>query len=262
MNDLLAQIVACKRERLDESRRRRPLIELRAAVASEGKPPGRMITALRADRVNVIAEIKRRSPSRGVIRADFDPVAIATAYTAGGAAAISVLTEEDFFDGSLECLASVRKVTELPLLRKDFIFDEYQLYEAAEIGADAILLIAAILDSGKLNDLMQGAYGLGLDALVEVHDAAEAEEVLRFDVRLLGVNNRDLHTFVTDLNTSIDLAAILPRTLTLVSESGIRSRADIERLRRSGFHAFLIGEELMRAEDEAALLRELTAEFG
>ena len=256
MNDILSKIVARKRERLAEARRRRPGAKLREALVPRAEPH-RFILALRREAIRVIAEIKRRSPSKGIIREHFDPVAIARNYTANGAAAISVLTEEDFFDGSLDHLRSVGAVTGLPLLRKDFIFDEYQLYEAAEAGADAILLIAAMLDGPEFNDLLQTAHGLGLDVLVEVHDRGEAEKVLRYDVRLLGVNNRDLRTFKTELETSLALAADLPRSLTLVSESGIRTRDDIERLRGAGFHAFLIGEELMRAGDEGAALREI-----
>jgi indole-3-glycerol phosphate synthase len=256
MSDILSQIVARKRERLAEARRQRPLAELRAAVQPRAEA-SRLLKALRRDAVNIIAEIKRRSPSKGIIRQNFDPVAIARNYLAGGAAAISILTEEDFFDGALDHLRAAREVTGLPLLRKDFIFDEYQIYEAAHAGADAILLIAAMLDGAQFNDLLQTAHGLGLDALVEVHDWDEAEKVLRDEVRVLGVNNRDLRTFVTDLNTSLALAARLPRALTLVSESGIRTRDDIARLREAGFSAFLIGEELMRAEDEGTALRGL-----
>jgi len=256
MSDVLSQIVSRKRERLDELKRRRPLSELRAAVIPHSDC-GRMVSALRRDSINIIAEVKQRSPSKGVIRADFDPVDIARNYDAAGAAAISVLTEEDYFAGSLDYLRAIRAITRLPLLRKDFTFDEYQIYEAIEAGADAILLIAAVLDGAQFNDLMQTAYGLGLDVLVEIHDRAEAEEVLRFEVRLLGVNNRNLRTFETDLATSINLAGDLPDELTLVSESGIRTREDIERLRAAGYHAFLIGEELMRAGDEGAALRSL-----
>lgn len=256
MSDLLSQIVSRKRERLDELKRRRPFSELRAAVVPHSAC-GRMVSALRRDGINIIAEVKQRSPSRGIIRVDFDPVDIARNYDTAGAAAISVLTEEDYFAGSLDYLRAVRAVTDLPLLRKDFTFDEYQIYEAIEAGADAILLIAAVLDGLQFNDLMQTAHGLGLDVLVEIHDRAEAEKVLRFEVRLLGVNNRNLRTFETDLTTSINLAGELPDKLTLVSESGIRTREDIDRLRAAGYHAFLIGEELMRAGDEAAALRAL-----
>ena len=258
MNDILTKIVARKQERLAESKRLKPL----AALRSETQPtsePHRFVAALQRDAVNIIAEIKRRSPSKGIIREQFDPESIAANYTAGGAACISVLTEEDFFDGSLENLCAVRVVTGVPLLRKDFIFDEYQIYEAAQAGADAILLIAAMLDGEQFNDLLQTAHGLGLDVLVEIHDQAEAEKVLRYDVQLLGVNNRNLRTFETTLETSVRLVAELPKHLTLVSESGIRTRADIDRLRAAGFHAFLIGEELMRAADEGAALQALLA---
>lgn len=256
MTDILQQIVARKRERLVEAKRQVPLAELRATMPTITSG-GRFVQALQRDAVNVIAEIKRRSPSKGVIRENFDPVAIARNYTAAGAAALSCLTEEDFFDGSLAHLRRVRRATALPLLRKDFIFDEYQLCEAVHAEADAVLLIAALLDVAQLNDLLQTAAGLGLDVLVEVHDHAELEHALRCDVQLLGINNRDLRTFKTTLDTSLMLAAELPGALTLVSESGIRTRADIERLRHAGFDAFLIGEELMRAEDEGAALRAL-----
>lgn len=259
MSDILEQIVARRRERLEEAKRRLPqeqlLAELPTVIGG-----GRFVSALRQNGVNIIAEIKRRSPSKGVIRENFDPVKIARNYTANGAAAISVLTEEDFFDGSLDHLRRARDVAPLPLLRKDFIFDEYQIYEAASAGADAILLIAAMLDDERLGALLNDAYSLGLDALVEVHDCEELEKALRHDVRLLGINNRNLRTFETTLDTSLRLAADLPKEITLVSESGIRTRADIDRLRAAGFHAFLIGEELMRAEDEGKALRELLPE--
>lgn len=256
MADILEQIVERKRERLAESKRRIPLKELRASMPTVGGK-GILVPALWRDGINIIAEIKRRSPSKGVIRENFDPVSIARNYVANGAAAISCLTEEDFFDGSLENLRAVREVSPLPILRKDFIFDPYQIYEAVQARADAILLIAAMLEGEQLNDLMQTAYDLGLDVLVEIHDRAEMEKVMAYDVRLLGINNRNLRTFVTTLDTSIELAAALPKTITLVSESGIRTRQDIDRLRLAGFHAFLIGEELMRAQDEGKALKEL-----
>lgn len=262
MNDILARIVARKRERLAACKQAKSLADLRAEVQATTEPH-RFVAALQSDGqrdgINIIAEIKRRSPSKGIIRENFDPEAIAASYTANGAAALSVLTEEDFFDGSLEHLAAVRVVTSLPLLRKDFIFDEYQIYEAAQAGADAILLIAAMLEPTEFNDLLQTAYGLGLDVLVEIHDRAEAEKVLPYDVRLLGVNNRNLHTFVTTLDTSLTLAAELPNNITLVSESGIRTRADIDLLRAAGYQAFLIGEEFMRSNDEGAALRTLVS---
>lgn len=258
MSDILDKIVARKRERLAEAKRKQPLEDLIAKMPTL-IGGGRFIRALQGDGIKIIAEIKRRSPSKGIIREDFNPVSIARSYTANGAAAISCLTEEDFFDGSLEFLRAVRQVTPLPLLRKDFIFDEYQLYEALDAEADAILLIAAMLDGEQLNDLMQAAYALGLDVLVEIHDRGEMENVLKYDVRLLGINNRNLRTFATTLDTSVELAADLPKTITLISESGIRTRQDIDRLRSAGFQAFLIGEEFMRAGDEGAALKALVS---
>ncbi len=252
MHDILSQIVERKRERVEEAKRTRPI------ATRTFRTPGKFIAALRKNPVSIIAEIKRRSPSKGVIREHFDPAAIARNYEANGAAAISVLTEEDFFDGSLEHLKQVRATTTLPLLRKDFIFDEYQVFEAAEAGADAILLIAAMLDHDEIERLLNVAHGVGLDVLVEVHDCDELNKTLKHDVKLLGVNNRDLRTFATDISTSIALARDLPASLTLVSESGIRSREEITRLGAAGFHAVLIGEELMRAQDEGAALRSLT----
>ena len=258
MSDILEKIVARKRQRLEEARRQTPLRQLKASMATVGGK-GILAPALRRDGVNIIAEIKRRSPSKGVIRENFDPVGIARNYTTGGAAAISCLTEEDFFDGSLDHLKAARDVTPLPILRKDFTFDEYQIYEAVHAGADAILLIAAMLEAERFNDLLELSHRLGIDALVEIHDREEMEMVMRYDVRLLGINNRNLRTFETRLETSLELAAELPKTITLVSESGIRTREDINRLRAAGFHAFLIGEELMRADDEGAALKALVS---
>ena len=256
MTDVLSQIVARKRERVEEAKLRLPFSELLATMPTSAGG-GRFIGPLGRDGINIIAEIKRRSPSKGIIRQNFDPVSIALSYSDNGAAAISVLTEEDFFDGSLDHLRAVREVSDLPLLRKDFIFDEYQLYEAAHAGANAVLLIAATLDETQFNDLLQSAYGLGLDALVEVHDREEIEMVMRYDVRLLGINNRNLRTFETTLETSLRLASDLPKSVILVSESGISTSEDIAHLRSAGFHAFLIGEELLRAPGEGKALREL-----
>ncbi|MBK9312794.1 MAG: indole-3-glycerol phosphate synthase TrpC [Acidobacteria bacterium] len=259
MTDILEQIVARKKDRLIAAKKLMPASVLMAHLpASAGGDS--FIEAVKRCGINIIAEIKRRSPSKGIIREDFDPVAIARNYTENGAAAISCLTEEDFFDGSLEYLRAVRGITSIPILRKDFIFDEYQLIEARQAGADAILLIAAMLDGSLFNDLLQAASSLGLDALVEIHDRRELDEVMRYDVKLLGINNRNLRTFETTLETSIDLAKDLPPSVTLVSESGIRTRQDIDRLRDAGFHAFLIGEELMRAPDEGKSLREMIVE--
>ncbi len=256
MADILTQIVERKRERIAEARRRLPAAELLRRAVTHA-PDHVFEAALQRDRINIIAEVKRRSPSRGLIREDFDPPGIARNYDSAGAAAISVLTEEDFFAGNLNDLRAIRSISSRPLLRKDFIVDEYQLYESIDAGADAVLLIAAILEDRLFASLLETAYGLGLDVLVEIHDLEEAERVLRHKVRILGVNNRDLRSFETRLETSIDLAPSLPDSCTLVSESGIKTRADIEKLRSAGFHAVLIGEELMRAADERKALLEL-----
>ena len=256
MPDILTQIVERKRERIAEARRRLPEDELRRRAVPH--PPNHVFeSALNADGINIIAEVKRRSPSRGLIREDFDPASIARNYDSAGAAAISILTEQDFFAGSLSDLRAIRSISSRPLLRKDFIVDEYQLYESVDAGADAVLLIAAILDDHLFAALLETCHGLGVDALVEIHDRVEADRVLRHDVRILGVNNRNLRSFETTLETSIELAPGLPASCTLVSESGIRTRADIDRLRAAGFRAVLIGEELMRAADERAALLKL-----
>jgi indole-3-glycerol phosphate synthase len=259
MSDILEQIVARKRESLDRAKQQLSYSELLATMPTN-IGAGRFIGPLQSDGVNIIAEVKRRSPSKGLIREKFDPMAVVRNYTNNGAAAISILTEEDFFDGSLDHLRAAREITDRPLLRKDFIFDDYQICEAAHAGADAVLLIAALLDESQLDDFLQTAHSLGLDALVEVHDRDELEKAMRYDVQLLGVNNRNLRTFETTIETSFQLAAALPRSITLVSESGVRTREDIDRLRAAGFHAFLIGEELMRSDDEGKALRELIAD--
>jgi indole-3-glycerol phosphate synthase len=222
--------------------------------------PRSMIGALRkAGRTNIIAEIKRRSPSKGVLRDDFNPAAIASRYEEAGAAAISVLTEEDFFDGSLEHLRSVRERVKVPVLRKDFIIDESQIHEASAAGADAILLIVAILDDGLLSDLIGLSDELKIDALVEVHNAGEMERAARAGARLIGVNNRDLTTFTVGLETSERLAPLAPPEAVLVSESGINSGRDVSRLTRAGYSAFLVGEHFMRAPDPGMALGLLIA---
>jgi indole-3-glycerol phosphate synthase len=214
-------------------------------------------------RVNVIAEIKRRSPSKGVIREDFDPVWIAESYSQAGAAALSILTEEDFFEGSLDYLRAIRsRLPEMPLLRKDFLFDDYQVHESAEAGADAILLIAAILEDARLAALIDAATKAGLDALVEVHTREEMERASRAGARVIGINNRDLTDFSVDIDTSIRLAPQAPSSAILVSESGINSGKDISRLGTAGFHAFLVGEQLMRAPVPGHALERLIMEAG
>jgi indole-3-glycerol phosphate synthase len=217
------------------------------------------LAALRQRAPAIIAEIKRASPSKGLIRSDFDPVWIAGRYAAAGASALSVLTEEHFFQGSLQYLESIRAAVPIPLLRKDFTIDPYQVSEARAWGADAVLLIAAILDDAALRDLHATARGLDLDVLVEVHSEEELERVRDLGATLIGVNNRDLRTFVTRLATAEWLRPLMPPGVTAVAESGIETPADIARLRRAGYDVFLIGESLMRAPDPGEALAALLA---
>lgn len=248
---ILDRIVARKREEVAALKRR----GLRPAAEKPDAPRGFMAALLaRPGEVTIIAEIKKASPSKGVIRPDFEPLAIASAYRRGGAAAISVLTDRDFFQGSLDYIAQVRGRVPLPVLRKDFLIDPLQVEEAAVCGADAILLIAAILEVGQLRDLRQQAEELGMDVLVEIHDQAEAEKALDAGARLIGVNNRDLRDFSMDINTTFRLRRLIPPEIPLVSESGIRDHADILALAEHGICAALVGETLMRADDPGQAL--------
>ena len=254
--DLLATIVAGTR-RITASRRAiEPLgaLERRASVMS---PRGDLFEARlrRLDGFNVIAECKRRSPSRGVLAPEYDPVRIARAYAGGGAAAISVLTEPTFFDGALAHLQAVRAAVDVPLLRKDFVVDEYQLFEARANGADAVLLIVAALDQAALESLQARAWQLGLATLVEVHDREELSRAVESGARVIGVNNRNLRTLKVDVKASDDLAARMPKGIVAVSESGLQSRTDLERLAAAGYGAFLIGERFMTDPDPAAAIR-------
>ena len=237
-------------------------LRARALVRRKGATAHALGAALKeGDGVKIIAEIKRASPSRGTIRAGVEPAWMAQRYEAGGAAAISVLTEEDRFHGSLDDLRDVRSVTGLPLLRKDFIFDEYQLYEAAEAGADALLLIVAALDDHQLATLRRIAEDeMRMDALVEVHNVEELSRAHASGATLVGVNNRNLRTFEVSLETSVELAQHVPPGVTLISESGLRGGSDLRRLRALGYRGFLIGETLMRAADPEKTLRELIEE--
>lgn len=258
MGDILQEIMGRKAERLAEARRERPLADLEREIAAGRRRASIRFgdSLARADRVNVVAEVKRASPSRGVIRADLDPVDVAAGY-APWAAAISVLTEEDYFHGSLDVLSRIRDRVDAPLLRKDFLFDPYQLVEAVVAGADAVLLIVAALERERFGDLLAAARDLDLDVLVEVHTPQELETVLHFGHNLVGINNRDLRTFEVDVSTSYRIASGAPADMLLVSESGIESRALIDDLRRGGFAAFLIGEHLMRAPVPGDALRAL-----
>ena len=258
--DLLRTIIAAT-ERITELRREvEPLavLEKRAAAAM---PHGERFEAGlgQVGRVNVIAECKRRSPSKGVLAESYDPVIIAKQYEAGGAAAISVLTEPTFFDGSLEHLRSVRSAVELPLLRKDFIVDEYQVFEARANGADAILLIVAGLGQAQMQRLQLRAWELGLAALVEVHNEEELMRAVDIGARLIGVNNRNLRTLAVDTEASYRLARQIPPDVIAVSESGLQTRDDLERLSAAGYRAFLIGERFMTDGNPAAAIRTLIA---
>ncbi len=256
---ILDKIVTAKQRELAAAKVERPLADLEARSASRPAPLD-FAAALRRDRIAVIAEVKKASPSRGLLCPDFDPVRLAQCYAAGGAAAVSVLTEVDHFQGSLSYLAEIKTAAGLeatPLLRKDFLFDPYQVYEARAFGADAILLIVAILDDGTLANLLALANSLGMQCLVEVHDETELGRALAAGVNIIGINNRDLRTFEVDIATTERLAALIPEGHTIVSESGIRTRADIDRLSECGVSAVLVGEALVTAEDAAAALREL-----
>jgi indole-3-glycerol phosphate synthase len=253
--DLLRTIVAATRRITEARREREPLAKLDARAACVTPHGERFEAALGAPgRPNVIAECKRRSPSKGVLAASYDPAAIAARYERGGAAAISVLTEPTFFDGSLEHLTSVRRGVRVPLLRKDFIVDDYQLLEARAAGADAALLIVAALAQRDLVHLQARAQALGLAALVEVHDDEELARALDAGARIVGVNNRNLRTLTVDVDASHRLAAKIPADVIAVSESGLQSRADLERLAAAGYRAFLIGERFMTDPDPSAAI--------
>jgi indole-3-glycerol phosphate synthase len=256
---VLDAILARTREAVAREKARRPLDRRHPEVA--GAPPVRPFAAAlaRPEAIAVIAEYKRRSPSRGAIREDLAPAAVARAYEAAGAAALSVLTDEPFFGGRLAHLGEARAATGLPVLRKDFIVEPWQICEARAAGADAVLLIVAALGDAELRLLLGETEAAGLDALVEVHDRAELDRALAAGARLVGVNNRDLRTLAVSLETSLRLAQAIPDEVTAVAESGIRSRMDLDRLRDAGFDACLVGEHLMSAPDPGTALRELLA---
>ncbi len=262
--DLLATIVAAARRIVEVRRTREPLADLRARAERDGADERRARRSFagalaRRDRLNVIAECKRRSPSKGVLRAEYDPAAIAAGYAAAGAAAISVLTEPTFFDGALEHLSAVHAAVDVPLLRKDFIVSEYQILEARLAGASAVLLIVAALPPRELQALAQHARTWGMDALVEVHDADELAIALDAGAQIVGVNNRNLRTLEVDVTASETLIARIPGHVVAVSESGLRTSGDLGRLRGLGYQAFLVGERFMTTPDPGAALRELIA---
>jgi len=262
MSDVLARICADTRASVARAKAARPLaeVEREAEIAS---PPRGFIAALdralTSGRYGLIAEIKKASPSAGLIRADFDPPALARAYEEGGAACLSVLTDNPYFQGESAHLTAARAACSLPVLRKDFMLDPYQIAEARAMGADCILLIMAALSDRQLRELETNAAGWGMDVLIEVHDRAELGRALALATRLIGINNRNLKSLKTDIATTEELAALVPKDRRLVSESGLSSPADLARMRRAGVSCFLIGEALMRQQDVAAATRALLA---
>ncbi len=263
MADILARIESYKRAEIAEAKRARPPHELELAV-SAASPARGFLAAIEQRRTRakyaLIAEIKQASPSKGLIRRDFDPSTLARAYAAGGATCLSVLTDYASFKGSPAHLAAARAACSLPVLRKDFLYDPYQVLESRVFGADCILIIMAAVDDATAKELEDAASALGMDVLIEIHDRPELERALRLRSRLLGINNRDLKTFDTTLSTSERLAPLVPKDRIIVGESGISAPADLARLARVGMSTFLVGESLMRQTDVAAATRALLAD--
>jgi len=254
---ILDDIIAHKKSELAETKRNVPFAEVKARAADAGSVRGFGKALSTSDGIRLIAEVKKASPSKGVIREDFDPVGIAQIYEESGAACLSVLTEKKFFQGDLAYLGEIRKAVQLPLLRKDFIIDEYQIFEARAAGADAILLIAACLERDRMQDYLGIAAGLGLDVLVESHTYKELDKSLHAGAMLVGINNRDLKTFLVSLQTTLDLLKDIPDDRTIVSESGIKTRDDVIKLQQAGVDAILVGESLMREKDIRKKVKEL-----
>jgi len=254
---VLRKIVEAKRHRVADQEKRVPEPIVRKMASVAGEVPSFQNAFASEGRTHVIAEIKKASPSAGVLIERLDVDGLASTYASAGAAAVSVVTEEDFFDGNLGWVQWAGRASGLPVLRKDFVFDEYQIFETRAAGASAILLIVAMLECEELTRLLSVAHDLGLDAVVEVHDEAELAEALKAGSRIVGVNNRDLKTFDVQLETSETLGALIPEDVLFIAESGIRTRSDIERLAAAGARGFLVGEQLLRAADPAGALKEL-----
>lgn len=254
---ILDDIIAYKKQELAETKYRVPLADIRARASDAGPTRGFGKALSSGDDIRLIAEVKKASPSKGVIREDFDPVKIARSYEEFGASCISVLTEKKFFQGKLEYIGQIRKAVKLPLLRKDFIIDEYQIHETRAAGADAILLIAACLEKQQLEDFLGIASRLGLDVLVESHTYKELDKSLLAGASLVGINNRDLTTFTVSLRTTLELLKDIPDDRTVVSESGIKTRDDVVKLQQAGVDAILVGESLMREKNIGKKVKEL-----
>src|SRR5271168_1442850 len=260
--NILERIVEARRESVAHRKRVLPEAALRMAVEKKVAPPRDFPSALTGPGVRIIAELKKASPSRGIIRSDFAPALLAADLEQAGATALSVLTEEDFFSGSLADLKEASRVTKIPILRKDFIVDPWQVWETRAAGADSFLLIAAVLHDAELRALLDLGRTLKMEPLVEVHTREELERVLSAGAQIIGVNNRDLRDFQVHLETSLGLAEAIPEDCIAVSESGLRTHNDLVRLQRAGFDAFLIGEHVMQSADPATALRALLAPAG
>ena len=264
MSDILNKILAVKADEVAAAKKYRSLQSLRAEVEGDKELRAQLRgfeASLRkhidAGQAGVIAEVKKASPSKGVLRADFRPANIAESYANGGAACLSVLTDQQFFQGDIDYLKQARSACELPVLRKDFMVDLYQIYEARHMGADCILLIVSALDLGLMAEMEACAHELGMDVLIESHDGDELSAALKLKSRLIGINNRNLRTFETSLDTTLDLLPRIPKERMVITESGILNAGDVERMREKDVHAFLVGEAFMRAADPGAELRKL-----
>jgi indole-3-glycerol phosphate synthase len=253
---MLDKIITQKREEVEQRKKIATKTYLQERIAQQ-KPLLDLARALKGDYIRLIAEVKQASPSRGMLNPNLNPAKLAQTYAEGGAAAISVLTEANYFMGSIEHLAAIREMVELPLLRKDFIFDHYQVYESRAYGADALLLIASILSQEQLKELVSLSHSLGLKCLVEVHNESEVEKAVLSQAEIIGINNRDLNTFTVDIDTTHRLQPLIPQKRIVVSESGIKSRKDIEKLGKWGVDAILVGEALVAADDVLAKMKEL-----